>query len=137
MALSVDRRPTWSCPCHHLSCQRGPQRGKERLDDPEGLPLPLVLIFSFNVTCAFPWPIKGKVGHPIKGEGTASDQERLASNLEQIAEQRPSSRYPFVLFTRDLGPVPLSPVCNPYYELFGASNTGNSHELDVGTFCPN
>ena len=29
--------------------------------------LSLVLLFSSIVTHAFPWPIKGKAGHPIKG----------------------------------------------------------------------
>ena len=137
MALSADRRPTWSCPCRHLPCQRGPHRGKERPDDPEGLPLPLVLLFSPIVTHAFPWPIKGKAGRPIKGHRTASDQRPLGSNLEHIAEQQLSSRYPFVLSTRDLGPVPILPICNPYYELSSASNMSSSNELDVGTFCPN
>ena len=91
---------------------------------------------------AFPWPIKGKVGHPTKGHQKNNPShniilEPVASNLEHIAEQRPSSRYPFVLSTRDLGPVPLSPVCNPYYKLFNASNTSSNNELDVGTFHPN
>ena len=118
-------------------CQRGLHEGKERPNDPEGLPFPLVLLFSPVVTRAFPWPIKGKAGHPIKGHRTTSDQRPLASNLEHIAEQQLSSRYPFVLSTKDMGPVPLSPVCNPYYELFSASNMSNSNELNVGTFCPN
>ena len=68
---------------------------------------------------------------------TALDQKPLASNLEHIAEQRPSSRHQFVLSTRDLGPVPLLPICNPYYELFSGSNMSSSNELDVGTFYPN
>ena len=54
-----------------------------------------------------------------------------------IAEQRPSSQQSFDLSIRDLGSFPLSPVCNPYYELFSANNTSSSHELDVGTFRPN
>ena len=136
MASSVDRRPAWSCPCHHLPCQRGPHRGKERPDDPEGLSLPLVLLFSPIVTRAFLWPIKEKAGRPTKGHRISHHigSRPLASSLEHIAEQRSSSRYPFILSTRDLGPVPLSPVYNPYYELFSASNTSSSHELDVGTF---
>ena len=137
MASSVDRRPVWSCPCHHLPCQRGPHKGKERPGDPEGLPLPLVPLFSPVVTRAFPWPIKGKAGRPIKGHRTTSDQKPLTSNLEHIAEQRPSSRYPFILSTSDLGHVPLSPFCNPYYQLFSGSNTSSSNELDIGTFRPN
>ena len=135
MASSADRRPAWSCPYHHLSCLRGPHKGKERPGDPEGLPLPLVLLFSPTVTRALPWPIKGKAGHPTKGHHIAQEliipheirSKPLASNLEHIVEQRPSSRHPFVLSIRDLGPVPLSPVCNP----------SSSNELDVGTFCPN
>ena len=46
-------------------------------------------------------------------------------------------RHPFNLSIRDLGPVPLSTVCTPYYEPFSANNTNNSCKLDVGTFCPN
>ena len=134
MASSADRRPAWSYPYHLMPCQRGLHKGEERPSDPEGFPLPLILLFSPVVTCAFPWPIKGKAGRPIKGHRTASDQRPLASNLEHIAEQRPSSRHPFVLSTRDLGPVPLSPICNPYYELFSASNTSSSNELNIGTF---
>ena len=143
MALSANRRPAWSYPCHHLPCQRGSHKGKERPSDHEGLPLPLVLLFSPVVTRSFPWPIKGKAGRPIKRGASHENtshcikSEPLASNLKHIADQRPSSRHPFVLSTRDLGLVPLSPICNPYYELFSASKTNSSNKLDVGTFCPN
>ena len=130
MALSADRHSAWSCPRHHLSCQRGLHRGKERPEDPKGLPLPLVLLFSPIVTRAFLWPIKEKAGRPTKGHRISHHitPEPLASNLEHIAKQRPSSRHPFDLSIRDLGPVPLSPICNPYYELFSANNMSNSHE---------
>ena len=78
--------------------------------------------FPSTVTHAFPWPIKGKARHPIRGIATHhinSDLNPL--NLEpirahkHIARKRPSSRHPFVPLTRDLGPVPLSTICNPYY----------------------
>ena len=137
MASSTDRHLVWSYPCHHLPCQWGLHKGKERPSDPKGFPLSLIFLFSTVVTHTFPWPIKGKAWHPIKGHRTTSDQKPLALNLEYIAEQRPSSRYPFALSTRDLGPVPLSPICNPYYKLFCASNMSSRHKLDVGTFCPN
>ena len=97
--------------------------------------------FSFLpfVIPALPWPIKGKAGHPTKGMDSSQHiiAEPLALNLEQLAKQRPSSRHLFDLSIRDLGSVPLLPVCNPYYELFSANNTSNNHELDVGTFRPN
>ena len=85
--------------------------------------------FPSAVTPAFPWPIKGKAGRPIRGieqsirltiETHHTDSD---SNPEPIrahkhtAEQRPSSRHPFTLSIRDLGPVPLSTICNPCYEL--------------------
>ena len=142
MASSADGHPAWSCPYHHRPCQRRPHKGKERPGDPKGLPLPLILLFSPIITCAFPWPIKGKSRRPTKGDEiaqhcTTSDQKPLASNVKHIAKQRPSSWYPFVLSTRVLGPAPLSPICNPYYELFSVSNMSSSNELDIGIFCPN
>ena len=79
--------------------------------------------FLPSVTHALPWPIKGKAGHPLMGIDSwhrtshRITAEPLASNLEHIAEQWPSSRHPFDLSTRDLGPIPLSPVCNPYSSL--------------------
>ena len=42
----ADMRPAWSYPCHRLPCQWGPHRGKGRPDVLEGLPLPLVFLFS-------------------------------------------------------------------------------------------
>ena len=99
--------------------------------------------FLPSVIPALSWPIKGKAGHPTKGIDSPYHishhitAEPLASNLEHIAEQRPSSRHLFDLSIRDLRPIPLSPVCNPYYELFSANNTSSSHELDVGALCPN
>ena len=130
--------PTTAC---HISEAR-----TEEKEEPVSLKDFLCLSFSYflpSVIHALPWPIKGKVGHPTKGIDSPHRTshhiiaEPLASNLEHIAEQRPSSRHPFDLSIRDLGPVPLSPVCNPYYEFFSASNTSSSNELDVGTFCPN
>ena len=108
--------------------------------------LPLVLLFSPVVTRAFPWPIKRKAGRPTKGidrsiEARPDRTIANSSNLEPTrtqhkhkAEQQSSSRHLFTLSIRDLGPIPLSPVCNPYYKLFSASNMSNSNELDVGIF---
>ena len=86
------------------------------------------LLFSSVVTHAFPWFIKGKAGRPRMGIGSIqASPDRIItnpSNLEptrtqhkHTAERQPSSRHPFTLSTRDLGPIPLSPVCNPYYKL--------------------
>ena len=66
--------------------------------------------FPSNVTHAFPWPIKRKAGRPMKGSRTRSEHKH-------IAEQQLSSRHPFAPLTRDLGPIPLSIVCNSYYKL--------------------
>ena len=60
-----------------------------------------------------------------------------SSNPEHTTEQRTSSRHPFTLSMRDLGHVPLSTVCTPYYEPFSANNMSNSSKLDIGTFFPN
>ena len=89
--------------------------------------------FRPSVIPASPWSIKGKAGHNTK----VTDRLNTPHITSQIAEQRPSSQHPFDLSIRDLGSFPLSPVCNPYYELFSANNMSNSHELDVGIFCPN
>ena len=80
--------------------------------------------FPSTVTHAFPWPIKGKAGHPIKGIATHRinwdsnpSNSELTTTHKHTAEKRSSSRRPFAPLTRDLGHVPLSTVCNPYYEL--------------------
>ena len=81
--------------------------------------------FSSTVTHAFSWPIKGKVGHPIRGIATHHiNLDSNSSNPEPIrtrkhtARNRLSSWHPFAPLTRDLGAVPLSTICIPYYELF-------------------
>ena len=95
------------------------------------------------VVPTLPCPIKGKAGHPTRGIDSPHcishyiTAEPLASNLEHIAEQRLSSRHPLYRSIRNLGPIPLLPICNPYYELFSANNTSSSHKLEVGTFYPN
>ena len=98
----------------------------EEKEDPTSLKDFLCLWFSsslMSVIPALPWPIKGKVGYPTKGIDSPHHTSQhitakpLASNLEHIVEQRSSSQHPFDLSIRDLGPVPLSPVYNPYYEL--------------------
>ena len=97
--------------------------------------------FPSTVTHAFPWPIKGKAGRPIRGIATHrinsdSNPEPMRTH-KHTAGKRPSSRHPFAPLTRDLGHVTLSTVCNPYYKLFSASNTSSSNDLDVETFCLN
>ena len=82
--------------------------------------------FSFpsTVTRAFPWPIKGKAGRPIRGIVTHRiDSDWNPSNPEPIrthkhtARKQTSSHHLFAPLIRDLGPVPLSTICNPYYKL--------------------
>ena len=110
--------------------------GSEEKEDPAPSKDLLCLWFFFflpSVILASPWSIKGKAGHPTKGMNRFNTP-RISSH---IAEQQPSSQRPFNHSIRDLGPVPLSPICTPYYEPFSANNTSSNHELDVGTFCPN
>ena len=88
--------------------------------------------FSSSVTHAFPSPIKGEAGHPMKGGDGGLD---IRAQHEHTAERQASSQHPFSPSTRDLGSSPPLPVCNPYYKP-SADNTTNS-ELYIGTFCPN
>ena len=112
-------------------CRVSGVRSEEK-EDPTSLKNLLYLWFFFflpSVVPASPWSIKGKAGHPTNG-----DQFHTSHH---IVEQHPSSQHPFDLFIRDLGHVPLSPVCTRYYKPFSANNTSSNHELDVGTFCLN
>ena len=155
MACSADRRPAWPYQDQRACAWRGAvpvtachvsgARTEEK-EDPASLQDFLCLWFSSflpSIIPALPWPIKGKAGHPTKGIDSPQHishyimTEPLVSNLEHIVEQKPSSQHPFDLSIRDLGPIPLSPICNPYYELFSYNNMSSSHELDVGTFCLN
>ena len=142
MASSADIRlarpyqDQWTCTQHgaipSVACRGSGTRSEEK-EDPASLKDLLGLWFFFLlpfVIPAFPWFIKRKAGHPTKG----TDRFNTSRITSHIAEQHPSSQHPFDLSIRDLGHVPLSP---PYYELFSANNTSSSHELDVGTFCPN
>ena len=97
--------------------------------------------FSSTITHAFPWPIKGKAGRPMKGidpdphKNEPRDKNTRAPH-EHTAKQRSSSQHPFTSSTRDLGSfLSLLPVCNPYCKP-SVGNTSSS-ELDVGTFRPN
>ena len=45
--------------------------------------LSLVLLFSSVVTYAFPWPIKGKAGHPMKGINQSTHQDSIGSRSAQ------------------------------------------------------
>ena len=70
--------------------------------------------FSSAVTCAFPLPIKGEVGCPMKGdpEGHGPDNEikNTRARHEHTAKRQASSQHPFTPSTRDLGSSP-SLVC--------------------------
>jgi len=67
-------------------------------------------LFLPSVTPAPPWSIKGRAGHPTKGTDRFDTQHTTKQQL--------SSWRPFDLSIRDLGLVPLSTVCTPYYEPF-------------------
>ena len=89
--------------------------------------------FSFSsssfssITRAFPWPIKGKAGHPMKGTRTHRNKSpqlglkpiepRTDQNTQAHSRETIESWHPFAPLIRDLGHVPLSTVYNPYYEL--------------------
>ena len=96
--------------------------------------------FSFIVTRAFPSPIKGEAGHPMKGEiqiltrpnHEIKTQEHDTST--RLSSDRALSTRSF-LSPETWDPFPLSPVCNPYCKL-SAGNTSSS-KLDVGMFRPN
>ena len=131
MASSTDRRPVRPYQDQRTCTQRGSIPGTachvsgartEEKEDPAPLKNFLCLSFSFFLPYVIPalsWPIKGKAGHPTRGIDSPHcishyiTAEPLASNLEHIAEQRPSSRHPFDLSIRDLGHVPLSPFVTP------------------------
>ena len=85
-------------------------------------------LFLPSIIPAPSWSIKGRIGCPTKG------MDRF--HTQHIAKRQPSSWHPFDLSIRDLGHVPLSTVCTPYYKPFSANNMSSS-KLDVWTFCPN
>ena len=97
--------------------------GKKHLASSKDLLYPLVFFLSYVIS-APPWSIKGGAGHPTKGTDRFHTQHTV--------KQQPSSWHPFDHF-RDLGPVPLSTVCTPYYESFFGTNNTSSSKLDVGT----
>ena len=90
-----------------------------------------------TVTPAFPWPIKGKVGHPTKGHRIIGSphcirSRALASNLKHIVEQRLSSQT-HSFYPPETWDLSLSrQFVTPYYKL-SAGNT-SSPKLDIGTF---
>ena len=75
-----------------------------------------------------PLVYKRGTGHATKGT------DRF--HTQYTAKQQPSTWRPFDLSIRDLGPVPLSTICTPYYEPFSVLKH-EQHKLDVGTFCLN
>ena len=69
---------------------------------------PLSLSFfssSSVVTRAFPSPIKGEAGRPMKGGSGQGDLDTRARH-EHAAEWQASSQHPFTPSTRDLGSSP-------------------------------
>ena len=99
----------------------------------------LVLLLFLRCNPCFCFTYKRGSRAPMKGDldphETEPRDKSARARHEHTAEQRSSSQHPFIPFTRDLGPLTLSPVCNPYYKS-SAGNT-SSNELDVGTFRPN
>ena len=86
--------------------------------------------FSFSVTRAFSLSIKGEAGHHKEG-GDLNARTRH----EHTAERRASSQHHSLIPPETWDPLPLSPVCNPYYKP-SVGNTSSS-ELDIGTLRPN
>ena len=75
-----------------------------------------VLLFSLHYNPCFLLAYKreGRASHEV--DSNPLNPEPIRTH-KHTAEKRPSSRHPFAPLTRDLGHVPLSTVCNPYYEL--------------------
>jgi hypothetical protein len=63
----------------------------------------------------------------IKGKGQYLLGDHNPTTLEQYTQPQPTETWEL---------VPLTTVCNPYYEL-SASNMSSSSQLDIGTFRPN
>ena len=61
--------------------------------------LSLVLLFPSIVTRAFPWPIKGKVGHPMKGIELSQTHQTLNRSEHDTSTRLSSNR---ALGTRSL-----------------------------------
>ena len=59
----------------------------------------LLFSFSSSVTHAFPSPIKGEAGHPMKGGDGGLD---IRAQHEHTAERQASSQHPLTPSTRDL-----------------------------------
>ena len=84
--------------------------------------------FSFVVTHAFPSPIKGEAGHPMKGDEIKTQEHDTSMQLSGKRALSTCSLLP----PETWDPLPLSPICNPYCKPT-IGNTSSS-ELDVGTF---
>ena len=147
MAPVTDKATTWSYPYRCLQGRQDPRKGKEGPGDPRGLLLLLILFFSVNCNPCFPLAYKRESMASHEGDSNRNTLHRFRLKpIEPLTDQNTQahnkeaielSQYLFTSFTRDLGPVTLSIICNPYYELFSASNTSSSNKLYVGTFYPN
>ena len=61
-----------------------------------------------------PWSIKGGAGHPAKRE---KNKHKTQFDTDTTHHTQPSSNQALGIDSiRDLGSVPLSTVCTPYYE---------------------
>ena len=67
LSWSADMRSTWGHPCRYLPCQWGPHGEKGRPDNPKGLPLPLIFLFSPICNPCSPLAYKRESREPIKG----------------------------------------------------------------------
>ena len=96
--------------------------GKEDPAPSKDLLYPLVFHLSPICNPCSPWSIKGVAGHPTKGT------DRF--HTQHTTKQQLSSWRPFDLSIRDLGHVPLSTACTPYYEPFSSTNNMSNNKLD-------
>ena len=91
--------------------------GKEGPTPSEGLLGLWFFAFLPSITPAPPWSIKGRAGPATKGidsGGISSTHTTLHTQLSY--DQALGDLFDHSI--RDLGLVPLSTVCTPYYELF-------------------
>ena len=100
--------------------------------------------FSSAITHAFPWPIKGKAGHPIKGGELTAWHETRSDHLtnEPIEPQTHSQVATEVSvsihsFHQRLGTYPSLTRLLPLQQTLSASNMSSSNKLYAGTFCMN
>ena len=109
----------------------------EEKEDPASLKDLLGFWFLFFLPFVNPrFPLvykRGRQGTPLRGR---IDLTHHAPHRTQLSSNQALSTHS--TFPSETWGLSLSrPFVTPYYELFSANNTSNSHELDVGTFCSN